>query len=179
MRQDTSNSPGFLVRSVSIIESVSEWAGRIAAWLVVLMIGIVVFDVLNRVIFRDGSVALQELEWHLFAVIFLVGSAYTLKHDAHVRLEMFYQNFSTRGRAWVNLFGTLFFLFPLCYVVITSAVPFIETAFQFSESSPDPGGLPFRFVIKSAIPCGFLLLFLQGVALMMQSVLTLIKGQVR
>jgi len=71
------------------LEVLSEWSGRIAAWLVLLLVSVVVYDVLNRVIFRNGSVALQELEWHLFAIIFLVGSAYTLKHNAHVRLELF------------------------------------------------------------------------------------------
>jgi TRAP-type mannitol/chloroaromatic compound transport system permease small subunit len=159
-----------LSRISAAIEKLSEWSGRVAAWLVLVMIGVVVFDVLNRVIFRNGSVALQELEWHLFAVIFLTGSAYTLKHDAHVRLEMFYQNFSRRTRAWVDLFGTIFFLFPLCLVIISSAWPFISSAYQFNESSPDPGGLPYRFLIKTAIPLGFFLLGLQGIAMVIKNV---------
>lgn len=163
-------SMNLLSRISEVLEALSEWAGRLAAWLVVLMIGIVVFDVLNRVIFQNGSVALQELEWHLFAIIFLTGSAYTLKHDAHVRLEMFYQNFSTRTRAWIDLFGTLFFLFPLCIVIISSAWPFIANAYQFNESSPDPGGLPYRFIIKAAIPFGFLLLLLQGTAIIIKNI---------
>jgi len=158
-----------LLRISAMLEKLSEWSGRFAAWLVLAMIGIVVFDVLNRVIFLNGSVALQELEWHLFAIIFLIGSAYTLKHDAHVRLEMFYQNFSKRTRAWVDLFGTLFFLFPLCLVIISSAWPFIFSAYQFSESSPDPGGLPYRFLIKAAIPAGFFLLLLQGSAMIIKN----------
>lgn len=158
-----------LSRISTAIETLSEWSGRVAAWLVLVMIGVVVFDVLNRVIFRNGSVALQEFEWHLFAIIFLVGSAYTLKHDAHVRLEMFYQNFSDRTRAWIDLFGTVFFLFPLCLVIISSSWPFIYSAYHFSESSPDPGGLPFRFLIKTAIPLGFFLLVLQGLAIIIKN----------
>ena len=150
------------------METLSEWSGRIAAWLVLLLVGVVVYDVLNRVIFQNGSVALQELEWHLFAIIFLVGSAYTLKHNAHVRLELFYQHFSIRTRAWIDLLGTLFFLLLLCLIIITSAWPFIYNAYQFSEGSPDPGGLPYRFLIKSAIPLGFLLLLFQGIAIIAQ-----------
>lgn len=165
-----------LTRIATAIEVLSEWSGRFAAWLVVLMIGVVVYDVLNRAIFHAGSVALQELEWHLFAIIFLAGSAYTLKHDAHVRLEMFYQNFSDRTRAWVDLLGTIFFLFPLCFVIITGAWPFIHSAYQFSEGSPDPGGLPYRFIIKSAIPVGFFLLMLQGIAIIIQN-LQLLMGR--
>lgn len=165
-----------LSRISTAIETLSEWSGRVAAWLVLVMIGVVVFDVLNRVIFRNGSVALQELEWHLFAIIFLLGSAYTLKHDAHVRLEMFYQNFSVRTRAWVDLFGTIFFLFPLCFVIISSAWPFISSAYQFTERSPDPGGLPYRFLIKSAIPVGFFLLMLQGIAMIIKNLQLLTNG---
>ncbi|MFV1992715.1 MAG: TRAP transporter small permease subunit [Acidiferrobacterales bacterium] len=150
------------------LEILSEWSGRIAAWLVLLLVGVVVYDVLNRVIFRNGSVALQELEWHLFAIIFLVGSAYTLKHNAHVRLELFYQHFSKKTQAWVDLLGTLFFLLPLCLVIISSSLPFIYNAYQFSEGSPDPGGLPYRFLIKAAIPLGFLLLLFQGIAIISQ-----------
>ena len=104
----------------------------------------------------------------MFAIIFLIGSAYTLKYNAHVRLELFYQHFSVRTRAWVDLLGTLLFLLPLCLVVISSSLPFIYTAYHFGESSPDPGGLPYRFLIKSVIPLGFLLLFLQGIAIISQ-----------
>ncbi len=158
------------------LEVLSEWSGRIAAWLVLLLVSVVVYDVLNRVIFRNGSVALQELEWHLFAIIFLVGSAYTLKHNAHVRLELFYQHFSIRTRAWIDLLGTLFFLLPLCLVIISSAWPFIYNAYHFGEGSPDPGGLPYRFLIKSVIPLGFLLLLLQGVAMIAQKIQVLMPG---
>ncbi|MEJ2106843.1 MAG: TRAP transporter small permease subunit [Acidiferrobacteraceae bacterium] len=146
------------------IERLNEWIGRLMAWMVVLMAAIVVYDVSMRSIFHIGSVALQELEWHLFALVFLLGAAYTYRHDGHVRVEIFYQHFSLRRRAWVNLAGNLLFLLPLCVLVIASSWPFVHNSFLFHESSPDPGGLPFRFLIKSAIPFGFFLLLLQGLA---------------
>lgn len=154
---------------IKFLEAVSEWAGRITAWLVPLMALIVVYDVSMRAIFQEGSVGLQELEWHLFAIVFLLGAAYTFKHDSHVRLEIFYQNFSNPTKAWIEILGTLLVLLPLCVVIIQSAIPFVENAFNYNEHSPDPGGLPHRFLIKAAIPAGFLLLALQGVANMLRA----------
>jgi TRAP-type mannitol/chloroaromatic compound transport system permease small subunit len=135
------------------------------------------YDVAMRYLFHRGSVALQELEWHLFALLFLLGAAYTYKHDGHVRVELFYQKLGERGRAWVDLFGNVFFLLPFCALVIWSSWPFVYNAFIFSESSPDPGGLPYRFVLKAAIPLGFLLLALQGVAASLRSAVTLFARQ--
>jgi len=124
-----------------------------------------------RYLFQSGSVALQELEWHIFSLIFLLGAAYTFKHGDHVRVDVFYQSrfMSNRHRAMVNFIGGLVFLIPFCILVIAGSVPFIESAYNFSEGSPDPGGLPYRFILKSAIPVGFFLLLLQGIAAMLSS----------
>jgi len=113
-----------------------------------------------------GSVALQELEWHLFGLIFLLGAAYTLKHDDHVRLDLLYQSdwMGARKRAWVDLVGTVLFLVPFCLLVIVSSWPFVQSAFVHAEGSPDPGGLPYRWVLKATIPAAFGLLMLQGLA---------------
>lgn len=119
-----------------------------------------------RYLFRSGSIGLQELEWHLFSIIFLIGSAYTLKHDEHVRLDILYRSklLTDQHRAWIDLFGTLFLLIPFCLLIIVSAWPFVSQAFIHNEASPDPGGLPVRWLIKSMIPAGFCLLVIQGTA---------------
>jgi TRAP-type mannitol/chloroaromatic compound transport system permease small subunit len=160
-----------LTRLIRTLETVSEWSGRAVAWLVLVLVLIIGFDVLMRYLFREGSVALQELEWHLFALIFLLGAAYTFKHDAHVRVDIFYQSqwMNARRRAWVDLLGGLFLLLPFCVLVIVSSGPFVANAFAMGEGSPDPGGLPYRFLLKAAIPVGFGLLLLQGVAHMLRS----------
>jgi len=149
---------------VVVLERVSERFGQLSAWLVLTMTVIIVYDVGMRYIFQQGSVALQELEWHLFALIFLLGAAYTLKHDSHVRLEIFYQHYSPRQKAWLEILGSLLLLLPFCVVVITASWPFVANAFIFNEGSPDPGGLPARYLLKAVIPISFILLFIQAIA---------------
>ena len=164
-----------LNKTIRIIDAVSEWTGRAIAWLVLVMVLIIVYDISMRYLFQIGSVALQELEWHLFSLVFLFGAAYTLKHDGHVRVDIFYQSrwMNDRRRAYVDLFGTLFLLMPFCVLIIVSSVTFVGNAFAIGEGSPDPGGLPYRFLLKAAIPVGFGLIMLQGVAQMMRAIVTL------
>lgn len=152
--------------TVRIIERLNEIVGQLAAWLVVALVSLTLFDVAMRYLFRDGSVAAQEMEWHLFAMIFLLGAGYTLKHDAHVRVDLFYasQRFSDRHRALVDLGGNVLFLLPFSLLVIWSSLPFVTSAYVGAEISPDPGGLHYRWLIKACIPCGFILLSLQSVA---------------
>lgn len=146
--------------------NISEITGRIIAWLVLFMVLLVSYDVTMRYFFRGGSITLQELEWHLFSAIFLLGAAYTFKHDDHVRLDLFYQSrfMDEIRRAWVNIIGGVFFLLPFCLLVIVSSWPFVSQSFIHGEGSPDPGGLPYRWLLKAAIPLGFILLLLQGLA---------------
>lgn len=160
------NILGVCVRLADFIEALSEWSGRVTSWLVLGMMLLISYDVTMRYVFHSGSVALQELEWHLFAIVFLVGAAYTLKHDDHVRVDVLYQGrwMNDRRRAWVNLLGGLLFLLPFCLLVIIGSIPFVHNAYQIGETSPDPGGLGHRYLIKAAIPLGFMLLMLQGLA---------------
>jgi len=160
---------------IAALEAISEWTGRLSAWLVVVLVLLVCYDVTMRYVFQAGSVALQELEWHIFGLIFLLGAAYTLKHDEHVRVDVFYQArwMTDKHRAWINLLGALFFLLPFCVLIIYSSWPFVFNAYQYNEGSPDPGGLPYRWLLKAAIPLGFALLSLQGLALVMRCIRTL------
>ena len=148
------------------IEQFSEITGRALAWLVLVMVLLVSYDVMMRYFFLSGSIAIQELEWHLFSIIFLLGAAYTLKHDDHVRLDLLYRSrfMSDYRRAWVNLACSLLFLIPFCVLIIKSSWPFVSQAYQFSEGSPDPGGLPYRWILKAVIPLGFFLLIIQGIS---------------
>jgi len=150
----------------SSLESISEYSGKTVAWLVVLMVLLVSYDVTMRYFFKSGSITLQELEWHFFSLIFLLGAAYTLKHDDHVRLDLIYQSkyMDELKRSWVNILGGIFLLVPFCLLIIISSWPFVSQAFIHDEGSPDPGGLPYRWILKSAIPLGFFLLLLQGLA---------------
>jgi|TARA_X000000368_G_scaffold183791_1_gene145160 TRAP-type mannitol/chloroaromatic compound transport system permease small subunit len=125
-----------------------------------------------RYLFNSGSVAIQELEWHLFSIIFLFGSAYTLKHNEHVRLDILYNSklINERMRLWFDVLGTLIFLLPFCVLIIISAWPFVMQAYIHAEISPDPGGLPGRWLIKAAIPIGFFMLLIQGISELLKKV---------
>lgn len=161
------------------IERLNSCIGRLIAWLVLLLVLLVSYDVTMRYVFQSGSVALQELEWHLFSFIFLLGAAYTLQHNDHVRLDLFYQSrfMNDYRRAWINLLGTLGFLIPFCILIIVSSIPFVEQAFVHMEGSPDPGGLPWRWIPKSAIPLGFGLLVLQGISDGIKSLQTILEAR--
>lgn len=164
-----------LRRLGSLIDAANERIGRAVAWLVLLLVLVIVYDVAMRYLFQIGSVALQELEWHFFSIIFLFGAAYTFRHDGHVRVDMVYRSrfLSDKHRVWIDLLGTLVFLIPFCALIIYSSWPFVFSAYVIAEGSPDPGGLPFRFLLKSAIPLAFLLLLLQGLANAVRSLCTL------
>ncbi len=160
---------------INLIDTFIEWSGKTTSWLVLVLILLICYDVAMRYLFQQGSVALQELEWHLFALIFLLGAAYTLKHDEHVRVDILYQSrfMSDKKRAWVNILGTLFLLLPFCILILISSWPFVENSFYYNEGSPDPGGLPYRFLLKSSLLIAFSLLILQALADMFRNILTL------
>jgi len=168
-----------LKNSIQLINRLNEFIGKRIAFLVIAMMVIIVYDVTMRYQYSIGSVALQELQWHLFALIFLLGSAYTLKYDEHVRVDVIYQSawMNDRRRAWVNIFGSFFLLLPFCILIIYTSYPFVYAAFIQNEMSPDPGGLPYRFLLKAAIPVGFGLLALQGLAQGLQNIVFLLENK--
>ena len=148
------------------LEFISEWTGRVVAWLVLAMVLLICYDVAMRYLFHHGSVALQELEWHLFGALFLLGAAYTLEHDEHVRVDVLHHGrfVTPRVRLWIDLLGGLFFLLPFCLTIIIGSWAFVHNSYLFNEGSPDPGGLSRRYLLKAMIPLGFGLLLLQGIA---------------
>ncbi len=147
--------------------------GDLASWLVIVLVVIVVFDVGARYFFSYSTPALFESEWHLFGFIFLLGAGKTLQDDGHVRVDIFYNRFSKRRKDFVNLVGTLLLLIPFCAVGMVYGAKFAIESFRIAEASPDPGGLPARYIIKSAIPLGFLLLLLQGISNVVEIILRL------
>ena len=162
---------------INSIDILNETIGRAASWLVLAMVLLICYDVTMRYSFHQGSVALQELAWHLFALIFLLGSAYTLKHNNHVRVDILYQSqyLSNKHRALINIFGILLFLIPFCVLILITTWPFVENAYYYLEGSPDPGGLPYRYLLKGSILVAFTLLILQGLAELLRNYLILTK----
>ncbi|MCP3872157.1 MAG: TRAP transporter small permease subunit [Desulfobacteraceae bacterium] len=153
-----------LEKFIQVIDSLSEKIGYAVGWICTLMVLIVFYDTIMRYAFNKGNVALQELEWHLFAVVFLLGAAYTLKESGHVRVDILYMSFSKKTKAWIDFIGTFIFLIPFAIMVIWSSKIFIQNSWIVREVSPDPGGLPARYILKAMIPLGFLLLIIQGIS---------------
>ncbi len=161
----------WLQRLSAGIDTLNAWVGRGTAWVSLGLVVVVFIDVVMRYAFNKSYVFNQELEWHLFSFIFLIGAGYTLLHDGHVRVDIFYQRLDFKNRAWINLLGVIFFLIPGCLLIIYTSWHFVLRAWQLSEGSPDPGGIPLRFIVKSLIPIGFSLLLLQGISLGIHSLL--------
>ena len=162
-----------LISIKNAINLLVSTVGKAASWLSGGLVLLVCGDVIYRRILRDSHAWVGELEWHFFALIFLLASAYALQKDRHVRVDLFYANFSARDKAWVNLVGGILFLIPWCVLIIYVSVGFAAQSFHDMEGSPQPGGLPYLWLIKSAIPACFILLFLQAIAEIIDSIVVL------
>lgn len=162
---------------IRIIDFINEWSGRVVMWLALILFAITAYETIQRYLFRATSVALQEMTWHLYAFLFLLGLAYTLKHNRHVRVDIFYDRMSERLKAGVNLFAILILVLPFCLLMIGFSWKFMLTAYQIGERSGDPGGLPARWILKAAIPAGFGLLLLQGISEIFKNFITLFRNK--
>lgn len=158
----------FLLRLSRTIDAIAEWIGRFAAGLVLLMVGVGVWNVVGRYLGRFvgqnlASNSLIEIQWYLFDLVFLLGGAYALKHDEHVRVDVLYKGWGRKRRALVNFLGALVFAIPFCLTVIYVSWDWTLNSWKIWEQSPDPGGLP-RYPIKSFIIISFFLLILQSIS---------------
>lgn len=155
------------------IDNFIDYIGRFTSYLVLILSLLVVYDSLNRYLFSGGSVALQELEWHLFDVIFLLGLSYALKSDDHVRVDIFYSRYCDKTKAIVNLISLTFLILPFVAIMLYTSSNFIYLSFLQGEISSDPGGLCCRYVIKAFIFVGFFLLGLQTISNIVKNIRSL------
>lgn len=147
--------------------------GTFCALIFLLMIINVFYDVVMRYFFNDVSIAMQELEWHLFAAMFMFGIAYTLKEDGHVRVDILYANFSPKLKAIVNLIGMLLFAMPITLFLVYFGYEYTFDAYQMGEGSADPGGLPNRWIVRSIIPLSAVFLLISIVNVVLTQVIEL------
>ena len=157
------------------IDKISCYIGKTVSWFTTILVLIVVYDVFTRYFLLESSVALQEMTWHIFSIIFLLGASYTLKEDAHVRVDIFYQKYSDKSKAVMNSIGVILFIIPFCVVLIITSTNWTVNSFMINEVSPDQGGLPFRFLIKAVLPISFILVLLQSLALLISSIKTIVR----
>ncbi|NIB38766.1 TRAP transporter small permease subunit [Pseudomaricurvus alkylphenolicus] len=144
-----------------------DLVGILCAILMVLMLANVFYDVVMRYLFNTVSIAMQELEWHLFAAMFMFGIGYTLKENGHVRVDIFFENLSVRKQAIINIIGTLVFTLPISYLILSSGYGYAQEAFLMNEGSGDPGGLPHRWIIRAVIPASTAFLMLCALQVML------------
>ena len=159
-----------------IIDQLNEWTGRITAWLTLAMVAVTFMVVVMRYLFDQGSIALQESITFMHAAVFMLGAAYTLRHEGHVRVDIFYSRFGARGRAWVDLLGVLLLLMPVTLFITWISWEYVASSWSLLEGSREAGGLPGVFLLKSLIPLMAILLLLQGVAMGLKA-LCVIRGR--
>ena len=159
-------------------DQINERLGQAISWLSLLMVLVTVTVVVLRYVFELGWIWLQESVTFMHAALFLVGAAYTLKHEGHVRVDIVYRKFTERGRAWVDLIGTLTLLLPVCLFIFFVSWDYVAKSWALYEGSREVGGLEGVFLLKSLILVMAVLLVLQGVSLAVRSLsLILIHGE--
>lgn len=140
---------------------IDPWLTRIGdtiSWLWLLLMAIVVLNVVLRYAFGEGHIELEEIQWHLYSLGFLLGLSYAYQSDSHIRVDVLYERYSPRTRAWIELYGIVLLALPFALLFLIFSVPFVIASFELAESSQSPGGLPYRWLIKAALPIGFGLL---------------------
>jgi len=156
------------------VDALNDRIGAAIRWLVLAMILLGAFNAIARYLTKFTGMALAsnaytELQWYCFSLIFLLGAAYGLRHDVHVRVDVLYERLSRRGRAWIDLLGTVIFLIPFCVLMLFVSWPAVRNSWSIREVSPDTGGLP-RYPIKAMILVGFTLLLLQALSHLIKQV---------
>ena len=156
-----------------VTETVIVWIGRVTAWVAIFLMLVIVFDVVTRRFFVLGSTKLQELEWHIHAVLFLFCLGWAYLKDAHVRIDLVRERLSDRAQKWVELIGCLMFLIPYAVIVIFYGVDWWHRSFIQNESAASATGLPYRWIIKAALPIGFTILLLSGIGMAFRKIVQL------
>ncbi len=153
----------FLLQVSRLIDSLTGLIGKLAMWLILATTLISAGNAIVRKVFDTSSNAFLEIQWYMFAAVFMLGSGYAFLRNAHVRIDFISSKFSARGRNWVDIGGIVLFVFPLCYMMIVLAWPLFANAWTSGEMSSNAGGL-IRWPVYALIPAGFALLALQSVS---------------
>jgi TRAP-type mannitol/chloroaromatic compound transport system permease small subunit len=166
-----------LESAARFLDIVVEHSGRLASWAGFALVCVMAFNVLLRYLFHTGSVAMQELEWHLMAPVSLLCIAYAIKHEGHVRVDILYGRFPPRVKQVLDVLACLAAV-AFSAIIIRLSIGYVMQSYLIGETSPDPGGLPYRFLLKSMIPLGFLLLLVQSLAATLRSLIPFFGGEV-
>lgn len=146
------------------LDTVVRRVGQVAAWVWAILVLVIVYNVIQRYVFGIGAIWLEELQWHIYAVGFIIGLSYAVSADRHVRVDVLAERWGMRTKAWVEFAGIVLLLLPFTIAILTAGVPFVWTSYTLNEVSAAPGGLGYRWVLKSFILWGFGLLIIAATA---------------
>lgn len=181
-----------ILKFIAVVNRLIDWVGAVASALLILLVLLMAFNVLARYAFNNSSLGLEELTWHFYSSVFLLGIPYALKHGAHVRVDLLFEKLDKRNQIIIDLVGTAVFLIPSCLVIIGGGWYFTAAAYELGnqpdsimaffnqlvssgigEKSQDPGGLMNRWIIKGVIPLSFVFLLLAAISLFLEKYLAL------
>ena len=174
-RKNSTSLATKMKKTIEIIDRLNDVIGKSVAWLTLAMVVVTFLVVVLRYAFSIGWIAMQESVVYLHSVVFMLGAAYTLKAEEHVRVDVFYRSMSERQRAWVDLIGVLLFLLPLCVFLGWKSFDFVTQSWSIREASRESGGLPYPFIsmLKSVLLLMPLTVGLQGLSIVLNSLKTL------
>ena len=162
---------------MSFLATFVRWLGTLSAWLTAVMVLLTVLIVLLRYAFGTGAIALQESVVYAHAIVIALGLAYTLQTDSHVRVDLFYARWSPRVQALVDLVGHCIFLLPVCIAMVYLSIDYVAASWRILEGSPEVGGLPAIYLLKTLIPVSAVLLLLQGLVQIVTTATRLVRGE--
>lgn len=171
------NIPNLLRAVHNGLDQFSLWVGKTISWLMLLMMFVTSLIVILRYLFNSGSIALQESVVYLHGIVFMLGIAYAMKQKAHVRVDIIYQKLAPRYQALIDLFGTILFLLPFTIFIIWVSMEYVQFSWSVQESSPEPGGLPGIYLLKTLIPIMGITLLLQGISELLKSLLVIFTAR--
>lgn len=162
-----------LLRLEKFLSGIVMAIGRAGAWISIPLMVIILFDVVTRRFLVLGSTKLQEGEWHLHAILFLLCMGFVYLRDGHVRIDLFRERMSARRKHWVELFGCIFLAIPYCLIVVWFSLDFVERSWHLNETSDSATGLPYRWAIKAFLPLGLFTLLLAGIVVFLRRIIDL------
>ena len=155
----------------------SIFCGWVACVAMILMAANVFYDVVARYAFNNVSIGMQEMEWHLYAAVFLLGIPYAMRTDGHVRVDVFYDRWEDPMKAWVNLIGALTLVIPFSMLIVYYGYSFVIESYSLGEGSGDPGGLQYRWLVKSLLPLSGFFMATSGLGMVTQAIRVLKLGE--
>lgn len=166
-----------LAKLADALDTLIDRIGRVTGWCSFAIVVVMAYNVLLRYLFRTGSVAMQELEWHLMAPICMLGLSYAILKDGHVQVDILFGRFGERAQHLIQFLSTVLVVVVIA-ILLKLSIPYVMQSYNIGEQSPDPGGLTHRWVVKSMLPIGFALLLIQSIAAMLRALIPILDPTV-